>query len=167
MLQHARHAEAGHARPAVGNNHVAQMNRAMHDAARVGSIDRVSDAGHEPYRARRPAGGAAEHDIDRIAGDILRHQIRHAPLGARVERGKDCGIVEADPNDVRQCAGKPIRLLRREIQSERLDGDGAVLVGVGGAKEGPENANPNLMNHPIPAECIRCRLRTVDLACQS
>ena len=127
-----RDAEVGHHRPAVVEQDVVRLDVAVDQAMVVGVVERAGDfRGDADGIVHRQLDLALEPGAERSALDVG-HYVEHRALDpARVEQGKDVGMVQV---------GGGLDLLeealgsdqRRELRVHHLDGHLAIVAGVVG-----------------------------------
>ena len=153
-LRQRRHdAEAGHARPTVGDEYVAQVQRAVEHAARVRRVQSRGELVEQ--RQGRPnlcAGVAARRPIERFRSNVFLDEIRCASLDTHRHRHDDSRVKGPGHRETLEGLDEQARLLGCDIDAQLLDNEGAIAGRVVGVEYRPQNADPYLMQHTEGAE---------------
>ena len=122
------------------------MERAVEQAATVRGIERVRervDQRQRPLRLGR--GEAPRRPVERRRRDVLLDQERRTLLDADSHGRDDGGMKRPGARWTLQGFHEQPRLLRRDIDPQFLDDEGAVVGRIVGAEDRPQDADPDLM----------------------
>jgi hypothetical protein len=129
------------------------MQRAVADAGGARKVERTGELRDERQRlVERRRRVVPNRDVERLAGDVLRGQVRGAALDARRQRRDDRRVSEAGVDQTLEFVCQCTCLFRREVESKNFDGGETVARGLVGAKHGAEHADAHLMQDPERSE---------------
>ena len=95
-LERAGDAEAGQPHVVGRQQHVARMQRAVHDVDRRGEVERAGQLRRDPQRVgRRRRAVLADDEVERVGGDVILREIRGDAVDAGRERRGDAGCVSS------------------------------------------------------------------------
>ena len=95
VRERERHAEIGEHGVPIGEEDVLRLDVAMHDAARVGEIERVAELAQDPQRIlHRERALALETVAQRLARDVGHDVVHERAAGARGDDRQDVRVHE-------------------------------------------------------------------------
>ncbi len=137
---------------------VARVERTVMHARRRGEIEGARELADQPHGVRHGRGTVLlQRDVGRLGDEVLLHEIRGRAVRARGIRRDDRRVLEGERRQTAEVGGEVARLFRGEVEGERLDGDGPVLLGVVAAEHRAEHAGTYLVHDAEPAERGRRR----------
>ncbi len=149
-------AKAAHASPLRRHEHIAQVKPPVTHAGTMRHIDRFGQLLDQRQRRGHRGRRVVPHgDVKRLGRDILLGQVRYALLEPGRDGRHQAHVGQADVDETLERLDERLGLLRRDVDVKRLDGEEAILLGVVGAKDWPENTNADLMHDPKRSECTR------------
>ena len=132
------------------------MERAVEQAAAVRGIERVRERVEQRQRPRRlDRGGSSRCRVERWRRDVLLDQERRTLLDADGHGHDDGRMKRPGARRTLQDFHDQPRLLRRGIDPQFLDDEGAVVGRVVGAEDRPQDADPDLMQDAEGTERTR------------
>ncbi len=102
----------------------------MDDARAVGLVERVRDLDADPERLLLRQGALLQPVGERLAFEVLHHQVVDAVLLADVVEGADVGMVEGGGGAGLTLEARAAVGVLGEVRGQDLDGDGAVQARV-------------------------------------
>jgi hypothetical protein len=134
------------------------MKRAVSDIHRGREVERSR---HLRRDARAFGGGrravSPDEDVNRLGDDKILREIGEDAGNACGEGRRDRRMREVGVNQRLQLGHEPVHAIGREIESEELDGNQLVLVGIVGTKHRTQSACADLMKNAKRTERPRIR----------
>ena len=157
-LERTRDPQPGHTHVIERHKKVAWVEGAVHDTPGGGDVERAGhlrDHPHHVGRARRAT--VAEHGLEGVGGHEVLREVRGHTGDAGGDRRGNGRVRQIGGDELLELSDQSVHAIGREIESEELDRDEAVLLGLVRTKHGTERTRPNLMENPEWTECVRRR----------
>ena len=139
----------------------------MQHAGVVSRVDGAREVVEQRHGALGGGGRVVAHrDVQGLGGHILLGQVGNALLAAHRERRDDARMGHPGVDEPVQGRGEILRDLRRQIELEGLDRDGAAGLRRHGAVHRTEDTGPELMQDPERAERTGSGRRRGVVECQ-
>jgi hypothetical protein len=165
LVERAGDSEVGDLGGALAvDQHVLRLHVAMHDVVRVGTAERAGDLDRVGDRlVHRQAAHPADALLERLALDVLEHDVRAALVLAGVDHADDVRVAEL--GDRARLAAEPLELVRvrRDLAVHQLDRHAALERLVERPIDGRHAAGADLGVEPVPAAQLHADERAHEL----
>jgi hypothetical protein len=154
-LERARHPEPGHARIVGGDEDIARMQRAVDDLDGGGRVDGARELGGDA----RCVGGARgtripDDDVQGLSGDEVLGEVRRDARQPRGQRRGETRVREIERDQLFQIRDELMHPLGRQVETEPLHRDEAILFRLIRAKNGTESTSADLMEDTKRPESV-------------